>query len=66
MKLSNQAIGALLITLQKCLTEETDITELLSDWVLETKEDEIYVVNPPTMQPSKPDQDSNQFKFDLA
>ena len=33
MKLSDQAIGALLMTLQKCLAEETDITELPDrDW----------------------------------
>ena len=47
MKLSKQAIGALLMTLQKCLAEETDITELLADWSLSVKGDEIYVDNPP-------------------
>ena len=54
MKLSNQAVGALLMTLQKCLSEETDITELLKDWNLEVKNDEVYVLNPPTVraQPS--------------
>ena len=50
MKLSNQAVGALLMTLQKCLAEETDITELLADWDLEVKDDEIYVTNPPTFK----------------
>ena len=49
MKLSNQAIGALLMTLQKCLAEETDITELLADWDLEIKENEVFVVNPPVV-----------------
>ena len=29
MKLSDQAIGALLMTLQKCLSEQTDITLLM-------------------------------------
>tara|TARA_R110000824_G_scaffold164077_4_gene340094 strand:- start:3438 stop:3623 length:186 start_codon:yes stop_codon:yes gene_type:complete len=47
MKLSNQAIGALLMTLQDCLQNQTDITEMLSDWVLEIKEDEVYITNPP-------------------
>jgi len=65
MKLSSQAIGALLMTLQKCLAEESDITELLSDWVLETKEDEVYVVNPPTVSPPT-DDTKGDFKFDLA
>ena len=48
MKLSNQAVGALLMTLQKCLAEEADITELLADWNLEVKDDEIVVTNPPS------------------
>ncbi len=47
MKLSNQAVGALLFTLQKCLSEQTDITELLSDWDLEVKNNEVYVTNHP-------------------
>ena len=47
MKLSDQAKGALLMTLQKCLAEEKDITELLSEWNLSVKEDLIYVDNPP-------------------
>ena len=50
MKLSNQAIGALLMTLQKCLAEEIDITELLSEWDLSVKNDEVYVDNPPVIR----------------
>ena len=49
MKLSNQAIGALLMTLQKCLAEEIDITELLSEWDLSVKNDEVYVDKPPPL-----------------
>jgi hypothetical protein len=50
MKFSNQAVGALLMTLQKCLSEQSDITELLKDWNLEVDDDtsEIIVTNPPT------------------
>ena len=48
MKLSDQAVGALLMTLQKCLAEEKDITKLLSDWDLEVKEDQVFVINPPS------------------
>ena len=47
MKLSKQAVGALLMTLQKCLAEETDITELLANWDLSLKGDELYVEKPP-------------------
>ena len=43
MKFSNQAIAALLMTLQRCLLEEEDITELLADWDMDIKEDEIWV-----------------------
>ena len=50
MKLSNQAIGALLVTLQKCLAEETDITELLADWELDVQDGELVVTNPPAVQ----------------
>tara|TARA_R110002012_G_scaffold293943_1_gene489795 strand:+ start:259 stop:429 length:171 start_codon:yes stop_codon:yes gene_type:complete len=49
MRLSDQAVGALLMTLQKCLAEQTDITELLSEWDLEVKGDEIVVLNPPSV-----------------
>jgi hypothetical protein len=50
MKLSDQAVGALLMTLQKCLSEETDITELLAEWNLDVKDGEIVVVNPPSFK----------------
>jgi hypothetical protein len=50
MKFSNQAVGALLLTLQKCLSEQADITELLSEWDLEVQGDEIVVLNPPSFK----------------
>jgi len=51
MKFSNQAIGSLLMTLQKCLAEQTDITELLSEWNLEINETgEVVVTNPPSFK----------------
>ena len=53
-KLSNQAVGALLMTLQKCLSEETDITELLKDWELENKDGELVVLNPPPVKRNTP------------
>ena len=55
MKLSNQAIGALLMTLQDCLQNQTDITEMLADWTLEVKEDEVFVTNPPPVAYRYPD-----------
>ena len=53
MKLSNQAVGALLVTLQKCLSEQVDITDLLKDWNLEERDNEIYVLNPPYVKKDK-------------
>ena len=56
MKLSNQAIGALMMALQKSLMEQSDIVPLLSnmDFVKSpttkrwgTKEGELIVKNPP-------------------
>ena len=47
MKLSKQAVGALLMTLQKCLSEEVDITELLAEWNLSENDGELFVDNPP-------------------
>ena len=68
MKFSNQAIGALLITLQKCLVEETDITELLGDWNLTVKDDELYVENPPTFSfgqsDTNPTETTQKFVFE--
>ena len=52
MKLSDKAVGALLMTLQKCLVEQTDITELLSDWKLEVQNGEVVVLNPPSFKTS--------------
>jgi len=48
IKLSKQAMGALLMTLQKCLSEEKDIMELLENWELKVEDNEIFVENPPS------------------
>lgn len=51
MKLSNQAAGALLMCLQKCIAEETDIMPLLKDLDLaEDEKGELIVTNPPTFK----------------
>jgi len=54
MKLSSQAITALMMTLQKCLAEQSDITELLADWDLEIADDEIVVATPPVVKAPEP------------
>lgn len=51
MKLSNQAAGALLMCLQKCIAEETDIMPLLKDLnLVEDQSGELVVTNPPTFK----------------
>lgn len=56
MKLSNQAIGALMMALQKSLMEQSDIVPLLSDMDFTATEDEntnntvtLMVENPPVV-----------------
>ncbi len=63
MKFSPQAIGSLLMTLQKCLAEQKDITEMLSDWNLSVKEDQIYVDNPPTFEMNTIQDENKNSKF---
>jgi len=49
-KLSNQAIGALMMALQKGLMEQVDITEMLKEFVLVNSADGLVVENPPMIQ----------------
>lgn len=48
MKLSKQALGSLMMALQKSLLEQTDIVPVLElmDW--ESFNDELFVKNPPS------------------
>jgi len=65
MKLSPQAVGALLMTLQKCLAEQADITEMLSDWELTSEDDLLYVTNTPTVSVATEDTTtSNKFEIE--
>ena len=50
LHLSNQAIGALMITLQKGLLEQTDITDLLRDFELTNTDEGLVVENPPILR----------------
>ena len=53
MKLSNQAIGAVMVTLQKCLSEQSDMVELLRNWDLGVENDEVIILNPPSYKVDK-------------
>ena len=51
--LSDQAIGVLMVTLQKCILEQTDITEILRNYEFrrvrnrENRQDSLVITNPP-------------------
>lgn len=48
MKLSNQAMGAIMMALQKCLLEQTDIVPILQSFNFRVgKSETLDVLNPP-------------------
>ena len=51
MRLSSQAMGAIMMALQKSLLEQSDIVPVLKDFVFEQDEkEELTVQNPPTFK----------------
>jgi len=49
MKLSNQAMGALMMALQNSIMEQTDIVPVLRDFDFQTDDNlDLVVINPPT------------------
>ena len=50
LKLSDQALGALMMALQKALLEQSDITESLKDFEFVNTEDGLWIKNPPTVK----------------
>ena len=58
MKLSNQALGAIMMALQKSLMEQSDITDILKTLEFDLNENEELVVeNPPTLKFANENQD---------
>ena len=54
MKLSNQAVGAVMMALQKSLMEQTDIVPVLRNFKLEVDDvGEVVVINPPLVKTNK-------------
>ena len=55
MKFSNQAVGAVMMALQKSLMDQTDIVPVLQNFKLEvTDNDEVIVTNPPMVKAKSP------------
>jgi hypothetical protein len=49
MQLSNQAVGAVMMALQKSLMEQSDIVPVLKEFNLMETEDGLVVTNPPVV-----------------
>ena len=49
MKLSNQALGAVMLALQESLLNELDIVPILKGFELEQSDEGLVVTNPPTV-----------------
>lgn len=50
MKLSNQAIGAIMLALQNSLAHQTDIMPIFEGWNLFIKDGQVFVDNPPVLE----------------
>ncbi len=50
MHLSNQAIGAVMMALQKSLMEQSDIVPVFQEFVFRETDDGLVVENPPILQ----------------
>tara|TARA_R100000664_G_C2757832_1_gene146288 strand:- start:2448 stop:2642 length:195 start_codon:yes stop_codon:yes gene_type:complete len=64
MKLSDQALGAVMMALQKSLLEQSDIVPVLKDFNFVVKgesQDQLVVTNPPTF---KVDEDQSEFVYE--
>ena len=50
MKLTNQALGAVMLALQKSIMEQTDIVPVLQGFVFTDTDDGLIVENPPILE----------------
>ena len=50
MKLSNQALGALMMALQKSLMDQSDIVPVFQEFVFKETDDGLIVENPPILE----------------
>ena len=63
MKLSNQALGAVMLALQNSLLTQTDIVPVLKSFELMlNKNGELVVANPPTVRATLPEEEE-ELKF---
>lgn len=50
MLLSTEAQAALMMCLQKCLLEQSDITDILNKLIFRSTEGRLYIINPPVVK----------------
>jgi hypothetical protein len=60
LKLSNQALGSIMMALQESLMNEMDIVPILKGFELVEQADGLLVTNPPTIRISNNDKISEQ------
>lgn len=60
MKLSNQAIGAIMMSLQKGIMEQVDITSMLQEFEMTDTPEGLIVDNPPIIEPQKLQQETEK------
>lgn len=57
-KLSNQAVGSIMLALQNAILEQNDITQTLKDFVLVDSADGLLVENPPSVKFNDSEEDT--------
>lgn len=50
MKLSDQALGCVMMALQKSILQQVDITEMLKEFEFKLTEDGLWIANPPLVK----------------
>jgi len=64
MKLSNHAVGTLMMCLQKCLLEQSDITGILGNLVFLEKDGELFCKNPPLVKVDQQEKNIDDYDDD--
>jgi hypothetical protein len=60
MNLSNQALGAIMMALQKSLMEQSDIVPVLQGFVLTETDEGLVIENPPIIEVNIEDDDTTE------
>ena len=60
MNLSNQALGAIMMALQKSLMEQSDIVPVLQGFILTETDEGLVIENPPVIELNIEDNDDDE------